>query len=188
MVLLDMDMLLPNPYHFWAMGSATVRRARQEADMLRASPGAWWEPQVLVCRDEAGGYVLVAGRYQLEVARRLGMRQVPCRMVPGSEQTLLFWSVSEALQCYLSDADRARLAATLASRWGLRLQDVGELLGISKSNACILARIGSNEAALLSLEQGWATIDHLYGLMRRPWWAFRRKGRPGRNGAGEVRP
>ncbi len=122
-----------------------------------------------VCADEEDGlYILVSGERRLRAAEMLGIREVPCIVLPHSERLCAEFAVIESLQNReLNIFEQAEGIERLISVCGLSREEAARRLSCSQSciaNKLRLLRLGREERELI-IERGLSE-RHARALLR----------------------
>lgn len=106
-----------------------------------------------VCISEHGGYILVSGQRRLRAAVMLGIEEVPCIVLPHSEQVCAEFALIESLQNREFDIfEQAEAIERLINVCGLSREEAARRLSCSQSyiaNKLRLLRLGREERELI---------------------------------------
>ena len=123
--------------------------------------------QPLQVAEVDGKYVLIDGLHRLQIARKLGMRTVPCIVKKMTEDQLLITNLIVNRQRGRSNpAHEALVLRKLLDEYGYDISKAAELLGMSVSTADKYYRIAVNcsEQVLDALGDGEVSVGCAYWL------------------------
>ena len=121
---------------------------------------------VVVRRDLAGGYVLVAGERRWRAARKAGISQIPAVIREGDDSASLTEALIENLQrTDLSPLEEAAAYRQLLEDFGLTHDDVGKKVGKSRAAVTNTLRLLGLPAVVQGmLERGELAAGHARAL------------------------
>jgi len=123
--------------------------------------------QPLQVAEVDGKYILIDGLHRLQIAKKLGMRTVPCIVKRMTEDQLLITNLIVNRQRGRSNpAHEALVLKKLLDEYGYDINKAAELLGMSASTADKYYRIASNcsEQVLDALGSGEVSVGCAYWL------------------------
>lgn len=162
---LDIDLIAPNPEqprtHF------EPEKLRELADSIREH--GIIQPLV-VSRDEAGGYRLVAGERRLQAARLAGLATVPVIFREAANRDLLQLALIENIQrADLNPIEEAMAYRRLVDEYGLTQEDAGRQVGKSRAAVANAIRLLALEPEIRrSLVAGEISEGHARALLALP--------------------
>ena len=162
---LDIDLIAPNPEqprtHF------EPEKLRELADSIREH--GILQPLV-VSRDEAGGYRLIAGERRLQAARLAGLATVPVIFREAAGKDLLQLALIENIQrADLNPIEEAMAYRRLVNEYGLTQEDAARQVGKSRAAVANAIRLLGLETEIRrSLVAGEISEGHARALLALP--------------------
>ena len=162
---LDIDLVAPNPEqprtHF------EPEKLRELADSIREH--GILQPLV-VSRDEAGGYRLIAGERRLQAARLAGLATVPVIFREAAGKDLLQLALIENIQrADLNPIEEAMAYRRLVNEYGLTQEDAARQVGKSRAAVANAIRLLGLETEIRrSLVAGEISEGHARALLALP--------------------
>lgn len=114
-----------------------------------------------------GQYVLIDGLHRLRIAKKLGMKMVPCTVEPMSEDQLLIRNLIVNRQRGRSNpAQEALVIKKLVDEYGYDVDRAAQILGMSRATAEKYYRIADkcSQRVLQALGQGLIPVGGAYWL------------------------
>ncbi|MCK9521177.1 MAG: ParB/RepB/Spo0J family partition protein [Dehalococcoidia bacterium] len=161
----DIDLIAPNPEqprtHF------EPERLRELADSIREHGVI--QPLV-VSRDEAGGYRLIAGERRLQASRLSGLDKVPVIIREAEDSELLELALIENIQrADLNPIEEALAYRRLTEEYGLTQEEAAQRVGKSRAAVANALRLLALEPEIRrSLVAGEITEGHARALLGLP--------------------
>ncbi|MFN0096298.1 MAG: ParB/RepB/Spo0J family partition protein [Dehalococcoidia bacterium] len=162
---LDIDLIAPNPEQ--PRKNFEAEQLRDLADSIRAHGVI--QP-VVVSRDDAGGYRLVAGERRLQAARLAGLETVPVIFREAEDSELLELALIENIQrADLNAIEEAMAYRRLTEEYGLTQEEVARRVGKNRVTVANALRLLALEPEIRrSLVGGEITEGHARALLGLP--------------------
>lgn len=163
--MLDIDLIAPNPEqprtHF------EPERLRELAESIREH--GIIQPLV-VSRDDAGGYRLIAGERRLQAARLAGLPSVPVVVREATDSELLELALIENIQrADLNPIEEANAYRRLIDEYGLTQEDAARRVGKGRATVANALRLLALEHEIRrSLIEGEISEGHARALLGLP--------------------
>jgi ParB family chromosome partitioning protein len=163
--LLDIDLIAPNP---------DQPRTNFEPDQLRELADSIREHGIIqpliVSRDPAGGYRLIAGERRLQAARLAGLHNVPIVLREASDSELLELALIENIQrADLNAIEEAMAYRRLVDEYGLTQEEVAKRVGKNRATVANALRLLQLESEIRrSLVAGEISEGHARALLGLP--------------------
>lgn len=163
--MLDIDLIAPNPEqprtHF------EPERLRELAESIREH--GIIQPLV-VSRDDAGGYRLIAGERRLQAARLAGLQNVPVVVREATDSELLELALIENIQRDdLNPIEEAHAYRRLIDEYGLTQEDAARRVGKNRATVANALRLLALEHEIRrSLIEGEISEGHARALLGLP--------------------
>jgi ParB family chromosome partitioning protein len=163
--MLDIDLISPNPEQ---------PRTNFEPEKLRELSESIREVGIIqpliVSKDDAGGYFLVAGERRLQAARLAGMETVPVVVRQAVDSELLELALIENIQrADLNAVEEAMAYRRLVEEYGLTQEEVAKRVGKNRATVANALRLLQLESEIRrSLVAGEITEGHARALLGLP--------------------
>jgi len=123
--------------------------------------------QPLVIRRVSGRYQLIAGERRLRAAHEAGLKKVPVVVREADDQQMLALALVENIQRQdLGPVEKAEAFQRLSSEFSLTQEEMGEIVGISRSSVANFQRLLDLPAQVLDiLRTGQLSMGHGRALL-----------------------
>jgi ParB family chromosome partitioning protein len=158
---IPIDQIRPNPQqprtHFDEESLASLADSIEVVGVLQP---------VVLRRDPAGGYVLVAGERRWRAARRAGMTEIPSVIREGDDGASLTEALVENLQrADLTPLEEAAAYRQLLEDFGMTHEDIGQRVGKSRAAVTNTLRLLGLPASIQGMiESGVLSAGHARAL------------------------
>lgn len=164
-LMIDVSVIKPNPYqprkHFSATSLEQLAQSIKAQGLLQP---------VVVRKNQAGVYELIAGERRLRASQMAGLVKIPAVVKEISDQACLAFAIIENIQRQdLNVIELAQSLHSLATKYGMTHSDVGRLVGKSRaavSNVIRLLQLSSEVKVMLV--QGFIDMGHARCLLSLP--------------------
>lgn len=162
---LDIDLIVPNPEqprtHFEPSQLHELAESIREHGIIQP---------LIVSRDDAGGYQLIAGERRLQAARLAGLARVPVVIREVSGADLLELALIENIQrADLNVVEEAMAYRRLVDEYGLTQEEVARRVGKSRAAVANAMRLLQLESEIRrSLVSGEISEGHARALLGLP--------------------
>ncbi|MDA0802173.1 MAG: ParB/RepB/Spo0J family partition protein [Planctomycetota bacterium] len=137
------------------------------AELARSIESSGLIQPIVVRKDRAGGYELIAGERRLRAAKHLNWRSIPALIRPITDEEAGYWSLIENIQREeLNPMERAEGLERLRSTFGATQATLAQRLGIDRATVANLLRLTDLEPATAELVRaGKLTLGHAKVLL-----------------------